>query len=236
MSKAIVLLIVVVQALSAAGGFALAATGKVTGTVSVAGAYQRPKPLPVFKNRSFCGTAVPNEALLVGASGGLRNAVVLLRPLDGKVPTQPGAMILDNQHCAFTPHVQVATVGSQLLLKNSDPILHTVHARLGRETLFNVGLPTWRQVNKRLNRAGVVRIDCDVLHTWMSAAIVVADTPFFAVTDVNGSFVVDKLPIGSYQVDIWHEKLGTKTLKLSVTGDYYVISLDVVYALDQKGK
>jgi hypothetical protein len=46
---------------------------------------------------------------------------------------------------------------------------------------------------------------------------------------------VDKLPIGPYQVDVWHEKLGTKTLKLSVTGDY-VISLDVVYALDQKGK
>jgi hypothetical protein len=110
-----------------------------------------------------------------------------------------------------------------------------VHARLGQQTLFNVGLPTWRRVIKRLDRAGVVRIDCDVLHTWMSAVIVVADTPYFAVTDVNGSFVVDKLPIGSYQVDIWHEKLGTKTLKLSVTGDY-VISLDVVYALDQKGK
>jgi hypothetical protein len=69
----------------------------------------------------------------------------------------------------------------------------------------------------------------------MSAAIVVADTPYFAVTDVNGSFVVDKAPIGPYQVDVWHEKLGTKTLKLSVTGDY-VISLDVVYALDQKSK
>jgi plastocyanin len=236
MSKAIVLLTVVAELWLATGDLAFGAAGSVSGTVSVAGAYQRPKPLPVFKNRSFCGSAVPNETLLIGTDGGLRNAVVLLRLLDGKAPTQPSAVILDNKHCAFTPHVQVATVGSELLLKNSDPILHTVHARMGQETLFNVGLPTWRRVTKRLDRAGVVRIDCDVLHTWMSAAIVVADTPYFAVTDVNGSFVVDKLPIGSYQVDIWHEKLGTKTLKLSVTGDYYVISLDVVYALDQKGK
>jgi plastocyanin len=236
MSKAIVLLTVVAQLWLATGDLAFGAAGSVSGTVSVAGAYQRPKPLPVFKNRSFCGSAVPNETLLIGTDGGLRNAVVLLRLLDGKAPTQPSAVILDNKHCAFTPHVQVATVGSELQLKNSDPILHTVHARMGQETLFNVGLPTWRRVTKRLDRAGVVRIDCDVLHTWMSAAIVVADTPYFAVTDVNGSFVVDKLPIGSYQVDIWHEKLGTKTLKLSVTGDYYVISLDVVYALDQKGK
>ena len=51
------------------------------------------------------------------------------------------------------------------------------------ETLFNVGLPKWRAVTKRLDRAGVVRIDCDVLHTWMSAAIVVTDSPYFAVSD-----------------------------------------------------
>jgi plastocyanin len=91
----------------------------------------------------------------------------------------PIPSVLDNQRCAFAPHVQVVTVGSEVLLKNSDPILHTVHARLGGETLFNVGLPKWRQVTKRLDRAGVVRIDCDVLHTWMSAAIVVSDSPYF---------------------------------------------------------
>jgi hypothetical protein len=72
------------------------------------------------------------------------------------------------------------------ILKNRDPILHTVHARIGKETLFNVGLPTWRQVTKRLDRAGVMRIDCDVLHTWMSAAIVVVTTPYFTITDNNG--------------------------------------------------
>ena len=72
-------------------------------------------------------------------------------------------LVLDNKQCAFAPHVQVATLGSDLLLKNSDPILHTVHARLGKETLFNVGLPTWRQVTKRLDREGLIKIDCDVL-------------------------------------------------------------------------
>jgi hypothetical protein len=182
MSKAIVVFIAVGLRFFSPNRLALGATETVAGMVSVAGAYQKPKPLPVFKNRSFCGTAVQNETLLIGTAGGLRNAVVLLRPLNSNVPTQPGAVILDNKHCAFTPHVQVATVGSELLLKNSDPILHTVHARLGKETLFNVGLPTWRQVSKRLDRAGIVRIDCDVLHTWMSAVIVVTGT-VFAVTD-----------------------------------------------------
>ena len=233
MSKAIVPLIVVAQLWLATGDLAFGATGSVSGTVSVAGAYQRPKPLPVFKNRSFCGSAVPNETLLIGAGGGLRNAVVLLRPLDGKVPIRPGSVILDNKHCAFTPHVQVATVGSDLLLKNSDPILHTVHARLGRETLFNVGLPRWRPVTKRLDRPGVVRIDCDVLHTWMSAAIVVADTPYSAVTDEHGRFAVDGLPLGAYELEVWHERLGARRQQLQLNSSGMVASIEMIYSLEK---
>jgi len=117
-------------------------------------------------------------------------------------------LVLDNKQCAFAPHVQVATFGSDLLLKNSDPVLHTVHARVGKETLFNVGLPTWRQVTKRLDRVGLIRIDCDVLHTWMSAVIIVTRTPYFAIGDEDGKFTIDQLPAGPYQVEIWHEKLG----------------------------
>ncbi len=207
---------------------ASASVGTVMGRVVAAGRFQNPKPLPVFKNRSFCGPAVPNETLLVGKDGGLRNAVITLHALDRAVRAEPGRLTLDNRKCAFVPHVQVAVAGSELLLKNSDPILHTVHARLRHETLFNVGLPRWREVTKRLSRAGVVRVDCDVLHTWMSAAIVVTDTPYFAVTDANGRFSIERLPVGEYRAEIWHEKLGVKSMRLSVVLDD-VIALEVVY-------
>jgi hypothetical protein len=204
--------------------------GGVSGRVIVGGSYDKPKPLPVFKNRSFCGSRVPNETLLVGREGGLRNAVVTLHPLDRNAAAQPMPLVLDNKQCAFAPHLQVGTVGSELLLKNSDPILHTVHARMGNETLFNVGLPTWRQVTKRLDRIGVVRIDCDVLHTWMSAVIVVTDTPYFAVSDQNGNFVIEQLPAGPYQAEIWHEKLGAKTIGVAVTRDR-IVGSEFVYGL-----
>ena len=190
--------------------------GQLTGTVLLSGKYDRPPPLKVVKSRSFCGLTVPNETLLVDPWGGVRNAVVTMSPLDRAVTAEPARIVLDNKHCAFTPHVQVAKVGSELLLKNSDPILHTVHARLGTNTLFNVGLPRWRQVVKVLDRLGVVKIDCDVLHTWMSAAIVVVATPYFAVTGENGSFTIDSVPAGSYEVEIWHEGLGTKRARITV--------------------
>jgi plastocyanin len=211
---------------------AFAETAAIQGRVSISGAQQKLKPLPVFKSRAFCGATVRNETLLIGADGGVENAVVRLRPLGRKTTVEPEAITLDNKQCAFTPHVQIATLGSELLLKNSDPILHTVHARMGNETLFNVGLPKWRHVMKRLDRAGVIRIHCDVLHTWMSAAIVVTDTPYFALTDKSGHFKLDQLPAGEYDIEVWHERLGARQQRLvvSVHGSAHV---EVIYSREK---
>ena len=208
------------------------ATARLSGRISVAGSYATPKALPVFKNRAFCGPQVANETLLIAGDGGLKNAVAILRAIDRPLAVNSSQLILDNQRCAFAPHVQVATVGSELLLKNSDPILHTVHARLGRETLFNVGLPKWRTVTKRLDRAGVVRIDCDVLHTWMSAAIVVTDSQYFAVSDERGLFFIEGLPAGLYDMEVWHERLGTRKLGLRVN-DAGALTVDVIYSAEK---
>jgi plastocyanin len=217
-------------------GWASTAFGAVVvGRVVIAGAVVAAKPLPVFKNRNFCGRQVANQTLIVGRDGGVKNAVVILRAIERKERTQSAIAVqatLDNQHCAFTPHVQVVPVGSDVVLKNSDPILHTVHARLGGETLFNVGLPKWRQVTKRLDRAGVVRIDCDVLHTWMSAAIVVSDSPYSTVTDENGAFNVDGLPPGEYDLEVWHERLGARRQRVRVAASG-VMTVDVIYSAEK---
>jgi hypothetical protein len=65
----------------------------------------------------------------------------------------------------------------------------------------------------------------------MSAVIMVTQTPYFAVSGEYGKFIVDQLPAGPYQVEIWHEKLGKKSMKMTVEGDKF-LSLDVVYALN----
>ena len=226
------LIVVTMLAQVPLGAEAANAGGTVSGRITLAGSFQKPQALPVFKSRAFCGAAVANETLLVGRDGGVKNGVVIIHPTDRRAVVLPAELVLDNRRCAFTPHVQVAAVGSELLLKNSDPILHTVHARLGRETLFNVGLPKWRTVTRRLDRAGVVRIDCDVLHTWMSAAIIVSDSPYFAVSDERGLFFIDRLPPGFYDVEVWHERLGTRKQGLRVN-DAGLLTVDVVFSSEK---
>lgn len=64
----------------------------------------------------------------------------------------------------------------------------------------------------------------------MSAVIVVTDTPYFVVSDQNGNFVMEQLPAEQYRAEIWHEKLGARTIGVPVTPDG-VVALDFVYAL-----
>ncbi len=120
---------------------------------------KNPYLIKVYKNRDFCGSQVPNESLLVSDQGGVKNVVVIAKALHGE-PAKPLPRVvnLDNQNCSFVPRVQVVPLGSEIVLLNSDPILHDVHAKLGTETLFNVGLPTWRKVTEHLDQSGIISI------------------------------------------------------------------------------
>ncbi|MBI2369720.1 MAG: carboxypeptidase regulatory-like domain-containing protein [Deltaproteobacteria bacterium] len=174
------------------------------------------------KHRQFCGRAIPRERYLISQAGGVRHAAVLVEPLEGVLRPSEGAgpdapAVLDNHRCRFVPRVQVVPLGSVVEIRNSDPILHTAHAYLGQETLFNVALPHYRQnLRARLTRPGLVRVRCDVGHTWMRAYLWVVAGVAGAVSDEEGRFAVNGLAPGRYRVRVWHEALGTQTHEVRV--------------------
>jgi carboxypeptidase family protein len=61
----------------------------------------------------------------------------------------------------------------------------------------------------------MVPFKCDV-HGWMNAYVGVLDHPYFAVTGDNGSFELKGLPPGTYTIEAWHERLGTKTQSVTL--------------------
>ncbi len=191
--------------------------GSITGQVIFEGKAPPPATLPVHKNKKVCGESTPDESLLIDAQRGLKNVVVVLEGVHAGKESPALPTLLDNKNCAFVPRVQTMTVGQTLELRNSDFILHNVHARQnGYQTVFNLGLPYWSEKTYRFTQPGHVLIDCDVLHTWMRAHIIVTDHPYTAVTDAAGRFAISHIPAGEYGLRLWHERLGEQTQPVSV--------------------
>jgi len=188
----------------------------IRGTVKVEGKLPKLPPLQITKYKEVCKD-VPNESLIVGPRQGLRYAVITLEGITkGKAVERETVHELDNVKCRFSPHVQAASVGQFVLLKNSDPILHTAHAVFANEQpQFNVGLYPGRVSRKPLVAAGVVKIRCEV-HPWMSAYIIVTEHPYHAISDIYGEYELSDVPPGVYQLKVWHESLGTQERRIEV--------------------
>ena len=195
-------------------------TGRITGIVRLQGRSPTLSPRPVYKHTKECGVAIADERLMLGENGAVQNVIVYVADLAAAAPAESNRpLLLDNRECAFVPHVQTASVGQTLSIRNSDPFLHDAHAWLGQKTLFNVGLPKGKTVDKVLDEPGLIRVDCNVRHTWMRAYIFVSENPFHAVTDAAGRFVIDGLPAGSYRLRFWHELLGVTERPVIITAD-----------------
>lgn len=63
----------------------------------------------------------------------------------------------------------------------------------------------------------IIRVECD-LHSWMRAWVVVAEHPYYAVTDEQGAFTLGNVPAGRHTLEVRHETLGTVTKEVTVTG------------------
>jgi hypothetical protein len=174
--------------------------------------------VPVGKDRWFCGAQRVPAALRIGPGGAVADALVVLEGAGLSRGAAPVRLRLDNRDCEFAPRVQAAPIGSQMEVLTSDPILHTAHAWLDRrQTLFHVALPVFlSRRTVRLDRPGLVTIECDAGHAWMRAFVWVTETGLAAVTDAGGHFRLPRLPAGRYRLRAWHEVLGERALVVAV--------------------
>ena len=181
--------------------------GTIRGWVKISGKVPKLPPLLITKFKEVCQN-VSDESLVVGPGLGVRYAVVTLEGITKGRPLEREAVHeLDNNQCRFTPHVLAASVGHFLLLRNTDPILHTAHASFHNgQPDFNVGLYPGRVSRKPLISAGIVKILCEV-HPWMISYVVVTEHPYHAVTDAYGEYEIRDVPAGVYQLKVWHESL-----------------------------
>lgn len=147
------------------------------------------------------------------------DAVVYIAEVPGQT-FKPSAehAVLDQRKMLFVPRVLAVQVGTTVEFHNSDSVSHNIFTPAKCAGSFNLG--TWGKGQVRshtFDRPCVAVILCN-LHPEMVAWVVVVPTPYMAVTDANGEFVIDAVPEGTYTLTVWHPKADPVMETVAVTG------------------
>ena len=195
------------------------AVATIEGSVRVTGKIPSLPPLKTSDAvAKVCGVEVPDRTLEVGEGGGLADVVVFLAeadvaPLDGPASGQSPAVI-DQRKCEYWPPVLAMRAGTEVVFRNSDPLLHNVHGK-DSGPLFNFAMPVQGlTVRKGLPQSPeVLRLSCDV-HPWMHAVVRTFNHPYFALTDSRGHYQLASVPAGRRKLGFWHQRFPEKTIEL----------------------
>jgi len=149
------------------------------------------------------------EAIVVGrapaAAGGLSSIVILEPKEPREFPPQTGMPIMDQISQVFTPGVLFVRTGQPAEFRNSDEILHNIRVRNDetKEAAFNIALPTAGTFTYTFLKDGFYDVGCDI-HPAMAAVIIASKSPYTALAETDGRFVVDRpVPAGAYTATVF---------------------------------
>jgi plastocyanin len=137
---------------------------------------------------------------------GSANVVVWLVPVDSHAAeaVKPGRFRLVQKNKQFNPHLLVIPVGSSVDFPNEDPFFHNVFAFFNGKR-FDLGLyesGSTRAV--RFDHEGIDYIFCNI-HSEMSAVVIALATPYYAISNREGSVLIHNVPAGQYEMKVWAE-------------------------------
>ena len=158
--------------------------------------------LPITKDAKICDPGGEKnrdlQRLVIGRDGSVANTVVYLKDVTrGKAWDLPASeQTLDQKSCTYHPHILLVPVGGAMQIKNSDPVLHTVHMMGAATTTCR--FPSRINSSRRtMHISGRVDIKCNAGHVWMNAEALVVPHPYYAITDAHRKFHTDQRPPGT---------------------------------------
>ena len=173
-----------------------ASTGAIEGVVKYAPDPQRPWKFSRYYVQN------PKSGLLA------ETVIALDQPNLGALapPAAPIKHAIDQLNFQFVPETTAIRAGDTVLINNSDDALHNVMTSDGGEP-FNVNVAKGKQFEHTFNQAGglnePVRLGC-VFHGAMRSWIFVFDHPWFQLTQKDGRFRLEHVPVGEYNLGVVH--------------------------------
>ena len=197
-------------------------TATITGKVKFEGEAPKPRPINMSADKvckSQHKSDIFNEDVVVASDGGMKWIFVYIKEgISAKYPAPAEPAVIDQKGCVYLPHVMGIMVGQKVQIKNSDPLLHNIHATPSVNAEFNKGQPKQGAMDEVMfdKMEIMVPFKCDV-HPWMSAKANILEHPFFAVTMDDGMFSIKNVPAGTYTLAAVSEKFSEKTAQITVT-------------------
>jgi hypothetical protein len=212
--------------------------GRITGSVTFDGPAPTDSIVHPTIDADVCGQTIV-DASVDHRGPHLASAVVWI---DGVSAGKPLPVVrrydLTTEGCQLVPRVQAAVMGGTLDVRNADQTTHlTRFIRAGSRALLAMISETeaGAVVPSRpvLAAPGLVEVLCDP-HPWSKAWIAVFDQPYFATSDANGAFTIDSVPPGRYRITVWHERFGTKSDSVTVSGNA-TVAVEIKFRLQGPG-
>ena len=202
--------------------------------------------LAKFPQPQFCGK-VDNDGqghrILREVSvkdGNLKDVVVFIEGIEKGKPMKFNGTDVHADNCRFlvqggpSTYVGVVMKKAEIRIQNmdadpSDPksvtgVLHNPHGYevfgASNNTMFNLPLPDKGMTIKKpvilRKKESVMKLECDQ-HNYMNAWFYPVENPYYAVVGEDGSFTIDGIPPGTYEVYAWHPILGKQEQKITFT-------------------
>ena len=150
----------------------------------------------------------------------LGTAIVYLQPIGARADDDRGTVRADASIVMhgreFIPHTAVIRSGGSVSFPNDDPFSHNVFSNTDPER-FDLGL--YRRGATRTARfaeAGVYAIYCNI-HARMVSYVIAVPTRHVASADGDGRFTLPDVPVGTYRLQVWHERAAPVAQELTVS-------------------
>ena len=201
----------------------LSRAADITGVINLKGTAPAEKELSPIKDDPYCSTMYPGALptthfYVVGAGGGLADVIVSLKGISGKSTGGSAAPVgIDQKGCLYYPQILAVQTGQKIIVKNSDPLVHNVHAKPAANPESNqVQMPGGADLTYTFDKPEpFLKFQCDV-HPWMFAWVSVFDHPYFSISGADGKFTIKNVPPGKYTLEATHRKLGVQTAEIEV--------------------
>jgi plastocyanin len=140
------------------------------------------------------------------SSASVKDVVVWLSPLtpvEMRSSTH-GPYRLLQKGKQFHPHLLVVPTGTSVEFPNADPFFHNVFSLFNGKR-FDLGLyETGTSRSVRFDREGASYIFCNI-HPEMGAVVLALSTPFYGLSEADGTVTIRDVPAGNYRVNVWSE-------------------------------